>query len=230
MDKLKTENTLIKENISQLDIISEPKEREAIDRALYNMILDHPELIIEEKGRNERLQLHDCYVGKGGYMRFIENQIRAMVSMKCSEEKIMDFIDRQTNEHRPDLIQDDLRHLRELDNLRWNLFELDFDENCPSDLGASFSLSFAGVYAVYENNKIIYFGTAVNLRQRFIQHLFPHTNKFATPLYKYLSGDFKGIKIKAKKIDKKFKRLTLEGRIIHKIKPIVNTHYRKNES
>ena len=52
----------------------------------------------------------------------------------------------------------------------------------------------------------------------------------ATPLYKYLSGDFKGIKIKAKKIDKKFKRLTLEGRIIHKIKPIVNTHYRKNES
>ncbi len=230
MSKLKTENTLIKENIPQLDIFHEPKEREAIDRALYNVILGHPELIKEEKGQNDRLQLHDCYVGKGGYMRFVENQIRAMIKIGCPNEKIREFIDRQTNEHRPDLIQSDLRHLKELYNQAWNLFELEFNENKPGNLGAGFSLSFAGIYAVYENNQIIYFGTAVNLRQRFIQHIFPYTNKFATPLYKYLDGNFNGIKIKAKKMDKKFERLTLEGRYIHKIKPIVNTHYRENES
>lgn len=223
-------NVLIEDDISPLGIFYDPKKQETIDQALFNVILDHPELIEEENINNNRLEIFDQYVGKGGHLRFANNQIRAMVNMERPAEKIMEFIDRQTNEHRSDLIQDDLRHLKELDNSRWNLFELEFDENRPNNLGALFSLSFAGIYAIYKDNQIIYFGTAINLRQRFIQHIFPHTNKLATPLYKYLDGNFNGIKIKVKKMDKKFKRLTLEGKVIHKIKPIVNTHYRKNES
>lgn len=232
MEKIKSENNLIKNHIPRLNVVCDnlKSEEKEIDRALFNIILSHPELI-EENSLSDRLKLFDRYVGKGGHMKFIKDQIRGMVNMKCSEQKILEFIDRQTNEHRSDLIQDDLRHLKELNNYRWNLFELEYDENRPGNLGASFSLIFSGVYAVYEDIKIIYIGTAINLRQRFIQHVFPSVKPLLeTPLYKYLNGDFRSIKIKTKKIDKKFKRLTLEGQLIHKIKPVVNCHYKIRES
>ena len=135
-----------------------------------------------------------------------------------------------SNLHRPDLIQDDLKHLRELYNSKWNRFDLKFNENRPGSFGAGFSLSIAGIYAIYQSSRILYFGTAINLRQRFIQHIFPLNENLKTPLNKYLKGNFKEIKIAVKKIDEKFERLTKEARFIHMIKPIVNTHYKTCES
>jgi len=198
-----------------------------------------PELILFnsydelKEGRNERLKIFDKYIGKGGHQRFIEDQIRGMVKTNCPETIIYEFIMRQINEHRPDLFYDDLRDLKELNNEKWNLFELKYDYNRPKNFGANFGLSFSGVYAIYQKefkNLIIYIGTAINLRQRFIQHIFPLTEKLKTPLNKYLNGNFEGIKIKVKRSDKKFERLTLEARLIHKIKPFVNTHYKIRES
>ena len=162
MEKTRIENDSTISNLFPGYLKSEEKER--IDRALFNVILNHPELMEEESTKNERLEIFDRYVGKGGFQRSIEDQVRWRVKAGHSKKKIMEYIMSHANEHRPGLIQDDLRHLKELYDLGWNLFNLEFDENRPRNLGASFSLSFSGIYAVYEDSQIIYIGTAANLR------------------------------------------------------------------
>ena len=219
---------------NEIKNITEDQEKETqadhFEKELYRLILNDPKILEDPKIEIDRLEHAKRYVGEGGWMRHIEDQIRGMVAMKVPEERILKKINEWANDRRPDIIQDDLSHLKELMNSRWNRFELKFSKNRPGDFGANFRLSFAGVYAVYHFSEIIYFGTAVDLRQRFIQHVFPISPMVETPLYKYLEGNFEGIEIEVKKMDREFMRLTLEGRVIHRLKPIVNTHYKKRES
>ena len=181
----------------------------------------------KEPSKDRLKHISGRYTGKGAFNRHIEDQIRWGSEMGVPlERKIYDW----ANNRRPSLIQDDLWYLIELENSRWNRFELKFGKNRPGDFGANFRLSFSGIYVFYRKCERLYLGTAFNLRQRFIEHIFPRMPMDETPLYKLVKGNFEGITIVVKRMDKEFKRLTWEARMIHKKKPFANTHYKKRES
>lgn len=74
-------------------------------------------------------------------------------------------------------------------------------------------LEFSGVYIFYRENIVLYIGSSGNIRSRIITHLYAHQ--------KTLAG-IDNLRIKVRKNKFKFEHLTLEAKLIYRLRPMNN--------